>query len=211
VTYTLYGTRGSGSAAVEMALQACGVPWTAVEAASWRPGSAIAQLARVNPLLQIPTVQLPDGSVLTESAAILLHLALTFPERGLLPEGPAARAQALRGLVYIAANCYAAIGVVDFPARWTTEPAGSAHDAVREAARQRLFHGWNVFADSFAAQPYLSGEAPGALDFLAVVVSMWGEARRHIAASRPAFTAALERIQTHPRVQPVFRQHWPAK
>jgi GST-like protein len=206
MSYTLYGTRGSGSAAVEMAFRACGVAWTGVEAASWQPDSAIQQLSRVNPLLQVPTVQLPDGSVLTESAAILLHLALTFPEARLLPERSGAQAQALRGLVFIAANCYAAVGIVDFPARWTTQPA---HDAVRDAARQRLLRYWDIFADSFVAQPYLSGELPGALDFLALVVSMWCDARGHIAVSRPALAEALVRIASHERVRPTFRGHWP--
>lgn len=208
MSYILYGTRGSGSAAIEMALRACGVAWTGFTAASWQPGTAIEALARVNPLVQIPTLQLPDGAVLTESAAILLHLALTFPEAHLLPSDPAKRAQALRGLVFVAANCYAAIGVIDFPDRWTTAAEDAARNAVRNAAQQRLFHDWDVFADSFAAQPYLSGDVPGALDFLALVVSMWSKAREHISASRPALAAALQRIQEHERVQPVFRAHW---
>jgi glutathione S-transferase len=36
--------------------------------------SAQDELQRVNPLGQIPTLVAPDGSVLTESAAILIHL-----------------------------------------------------------------------------------------------------------------------------------------
>jgi GST-like protein len=192
-----------------MALRVCGVVWTAVEAASWRSDSAIEQLARINPLLQIPALQLPGGAVLTESAAILMHLALTFPAARLLPENPDDRAQAMRGLVFIAANCYAAVGIVDFPARWTTSADEAVQASVRAAARQRLFHYWDVFADAFAPQPYLSGEEPGALDFLAVAVSMWCDARAQIAVSRPALATALERIQRHERVQSTFREHWP--
>jgi hypothetical protein len=37
---------------------------------------------------------------------------------------------------------------------------------------------------------------------------MWCDARRHIAASRPALAAALQRIETHNKVQPTFREHW---
>jgi GST-like protein len=208
MTYILYGSRGSGSAAVEMALRACGIAWTAVEASSWQRTPATEQLARLNPLVQIPTVQLPDGTVITESAAILLHLALAAPQGRLLPESPSARSQALRGLVFIAANCYAAVGMVDFPERWTTASAESAREEVREASRRRLFECWDIFADTFAAQPYLSGDVPGALDFLAVVVSTWSRAREHIAASRPLLTEALQRIEAHERVQPIFHAHF---
>lgn len=208
MSYTLYGTKGSGSAAIEMALRACDVHWEQVEAASWKPKSAIEQLRRVNPLVQIPTIVLPDGTVLTESAAILIHLATAYPSASLLPETSSSRTQAIRGLIFIAANCYSAVSIVDFPSRWTVASAEAAHDDVRTAARRQLFHHWDIFADTFAADPYLSGTKPGALDYFAAVVSMWCKARDHIARSRPLFSETLERIETHHSVAPVFRQHW---
>lgn len=36
----------------------------------------------INPRGQIPALTLPDGTVVTESAAIVLHLADAFPEKG---------------------------------------------------------------------------------------------------------------------------------
>jgi GST-like protein len=205
--HTLYGSQGSGSAAIEMALRAAGLPYTVVRASTWEDDSAQAELRRVNPLGQIPTLVLPDGSVMTESAAILIHLGLTYA--GLLPAEPAARAQALRGLVYIAANCYSAISVGDYPERWTTASTKPAQAKVRAAARVQLHRSWDIFADSLAASPWLSGAQPGALDFMAVVVSRWSGARAHLAASRPDFHALLERVQAHPAVAPVWQAHWP--
>src|SRR5512143_3298350 len=120
--YTLYGSKGSGSAAIEAALVMTGAPYKLVSAASWDAGSAIEELRAVNPLVQVPTLLIADGTVLTESAAILIHLGLVHPGSGLLPEAPAARAAAIRGLVYIAANCYSAISVTDFPERWLVDP-----------------------------------------------------------------------------------------
>ena len=118
--------------------------------------------------------------------------------------------QALRGLVYIAANCYAAIGVIDFPERWCDEGDEAAHARIRAGARRRLHQCWDVFADEFAAEPYLAGAAPGALDLLAAVVSRWSGARAHLRQHRPAFHATLERIQAHPAVASVFARHWPS-
>src|SRR3569623_1643795 len=115
--YTLYGFKGSGSASVEMALRVLGVDYRIVNAAEWQPESNIDELRRVNPLGQIPTLVLPDGSVMTESAAILIHLGLTSKPGLLLPAGEAARAQAIRGLVYIPANCYSCITILDYPQR----------------------------------------------------------------------------------------------
>ena len=92
--YTLFGTRGSGSAAIEIALAACKRRFERVTASSWEPQSAQRELTRLNPMRQIPTLVLPDGSVLSESAAILIHLGLAHPASGLLPKAAAARAQA---------------------------------------------------------------------------------------------------------------------
>ena len=74
--YTLYGIDESGSCMIEIALQRCAVPWRRVDAASWAEGEGSDELARINPLKQVPTLVTPDGQVLTESAAILIHLGL---------------------------------------------------------------------------------------------------------------------------------------
>jgi len=206
--HTLYGSRGSGSAAIEIALKRCGIAFRIVRAATWEPDSALAQLERVNPLRQVPTLVLPDATVLSESAAILIHLGLTHPKGRLLPRDSAGRASAIRGLVFIAANCYAALGINDRPGRWTTATAKAAREQVRQGARRRLHRNWEIFADLFEARPYLGGKSPGALDFLAAVVSKWAGTRAHLAETRPKFLETIQRIEAHESVAPVFQAHW---
>ena len=208
--YTLFGFKGSGSAAVECALEMTGADFRIVEAASWAKNDALAELARVNPLQQIPTLQLPDGTVLTESAAILMHLGLAFPNSGLLPDDASERDLALRGLVYIAANCYSCISIVDYPERYTTMTDDASRAAVRAGATDRLHRHWDIFADMnpVGDTRFLGGDQPGALDLLAAVVSKWSGARAHVKASRPEFSALLERIDSHPAVALVLGRHW---
>lgn len=207
--YTLFGAKGSGAAAVEAALVLAQIPYRLVDAASWQPGPGLDELRQINPLAQVPTLHLPDGSVLTESAAILIELGLRLPASGLLPAHAAQRAQAIRGLVYIAANCYAAIGVIDYPERWCADGGDADHERIRSGARVRLHHLWDVCADTFPAQPFLSGARLGALDLLAAVVSKWSGARAHLATSRPQFSALLQTIERDPRVAAVFDRYWP--
>lgn len=207
--WTLFGSTGSGSAAVEIALVRCGVSFRVVRASTWEADSAQAELQRANPLGQIPTLQFDDGSVMTESAAILIQLGLMHPDSGLLPSDSAARAQALRGLVFIAANCYAAVGVIDYPERWCEGGSDAVHGQIRAGARSRLHRYWEIFADQFGAEPYLGGAQPGALDFLAAVVSRWSGARAHLHQARPQLLATLERVQDFPDAAPVFARHWP--
>ncbi len=209
---TLYGTKGSGSAAIEAALVRAGFAYTGVDAASWNPGPGRDALLQVNPLGQIPTLVLADGTVMTESAAILIHLGLCAAPGLLLPQEAGARARALRGLVYIAANCYAAIGVIDFPKRWIGSGDEAAAQRLRAGARKRLHALWRMFADTFPPDEggFLFGGEPGAADILAAVVSRWSGTRAHLQRRRPALHALVQRVEAHPRLKPVFDRHWGA-
>ncbi|MFG6460531.1 glutathione S-transferase [Roseateles sp. DXS20W] len=204
---TLFGCKGSGAAAIEAALARAGLAFTAVDAASWTPGPGLDELLRVNPLGQIPTLVLADGTVLTESAAILIHLGLTVPPGLLLPADASARARAVRGLVYIAANCYAAISVIDYPERWCEPCDDAMKECIRAGTRARLHLHWQTFADEFGIG--FDAGSPGALELLATVVSKWSGARAHLQAQRPAFHAQLLRVEQHPDVAAVFQRHWP--
>jgi GST-like protein len=190
-----------------MALRSARVEYELVRAATWEPKSSLQRLRQLNPLGQIPTLVLLDGTVLTESAAILIAVGLQYPQAGLLPSAPGARALAIRGLVFIAANCYAAVSVSDYPARWTTSRSRAAASQVRQAARHQLHRSWEIFADSFGGQLQPAADPPGALAFLAVVVSQWSGTRAHLKASRPAFFENLLRLEHHPRLARVLREH----
>ena len=209
--FFLYGSKGTGSASAEMGLRIAGFEYRVVNASSWEPGPGQDELRRVNPLAQIPTLALADGAVLTESAAILIHLGLVSAPGLLLPAGEAARAQAIRGLVFIPANCYSCITILDYPERFTSAQDKESLDAIRAGTRERLHKHWEIFADTFAgAGPFMNGEAPGALDVLAAVVSRWSGARAHLREQRPDFSKLLERIESHASVAPVFQAHWGA-
>ncbi len=74
--YRLYGRPGWGSVIAEAQLAWYGLPFEFDEVGDlFESGEARMRLAKVNPLAQIPTLVLPDGGVMTESAAITLHLA----------------------------------------------------------------------------------------------------------------------------------------
>jgi len=206
-----YSKRGSGAAAVHAPLEIVGAPYRLVETASWEPNAAFDELLAINPIGQVPTLKLPDGSVLSESVAILLALAERHPGSGLLPADRAAREQAIRGLVFIAANCYPCITIIDYPERFCADAGDdeAVKTRIRAGTRERLHKHWDLFADMFPARPYLSGADVGALDLYAAVVSKWSGARAHAAQERPEFHALLQRIEAHPKVAAVFTQHWP--
>ena len=160
----------------------------------------------INPLKQIPTLVTPDGQVLTESAAILIHLGLEYPDAELLAGN---RAQILRGLLYIAANCYSAIGIIDYPQRWLGDADEAAQAQLISGTRRYLHQAWVVFAEQFADQLFTPTDAPNALGIMAAAVSRWDEAREVLSRLAPGFALTLARVDADPVVAPVFARHWP--
>ncbi|CAN5349004.1 glutathione S-transferase [soil metagenome] len=206
---TLYGTKGSGVAAIEAALEMMGLVYRKVDACSWIESPGLTELRTVSAIAQVPTLAFEDGTVMTESAAILIELGLRHPEALMLSADPRLRAQQIRGLVYIGANCYAGIGILDYPDRWYPEPDQAVKDAMQVRGKARLHELWTIFADQFPATPWLSGERIGALDILAATVSRWSGTRPAMAQLRPAFHALLLRIEAEPVIAAVWNRHWP--
>ncbi|HEX6723457.1 MAG TPA: glutathione S-transferase N-terminal domain-containing protein, partial [Burkholderiaceae bacterium] len=130
--FTLHARPGWGSSIVELQLAWYGLPFR-VEDSGDLFDSAVARdkLRPLNPLTQVPVLVLPDGRMMTESAAITLHLA-DLAERDDLVPGAAAneRAAFLRWLVFIVANIYPTFTYADDPKRFVkTEGAGDGFRA----------------------------------------------------------------------------------
>lgn len=204
--YTLYGIDESGSCMIEIALQRCAVPWRRIDAASWAEGEGSDELLRINPLKQVPTLVTPEGEVLTESSAILIYLGLEYPNADLLAGN---RAQIIRGLVYIAANCYSAIGIIDYPQRWLGDVNETVQAQLVTGTRRYLHQAWVVFADQFAEQLFAPSGVPNALGLMAAAVSRWDEAREALNGLAPGFAQSLTQVDADPIVAPVFARHWP--
>ena len=68
--YRLYWTPTSGSFVVELMLREAGAPHETIQVEDRRAPDFLA----VNPLGKVPVLELPDGTVMTESAAMVLQL-----------------------------------------------------------------------------------------------------------------------------------------
>ncbi|HTW75799.1 MAG TPA: glutathione S-transferase N-terminal domain-containing protein [Steroidobacteraceae bacterium] len=133
--YTLFAVRGWGSALAEAMLALCEAPLRIEEVKGFdRPGAARDRLLCLNALAQLPTLLLPDGTVMTESAAIALLLAERHPQAELAPAaGSALRPTFLRRLVWIVANVYPTFTYGYYPERWVSADEQSLRLPARQA------------------------------------------------------------------------------
>lgn len=208
--YTLYTAKRSGAASVEVLLRALGLEVELKDATAWGDtrGPFFEELQSVNPLGQLPTLITPGGEVLTESVAILWTLLERHPSEWVPPLSTRNRAQCLRWMQFAASTVYTAVGVADYPLRWTTASDDASRKAVEEAAVMRMKLGWDVIAIEYKGNDFFLGERPYVCDIYLANLSKWWKMRDHLRAGHPAFCGLMERVDALPEVAPVWQQHW---
>jgi GST-like protein len=209
--YVLYTAKRSGAASVEVMMRALGLDFELKDATPWSdpPGPFFEELKQVNPLGQLPTLVTPGGEILTESVAVLWTLLERHPSAWIPAPSTRDRATCLRWMQFAAATVYGAVGVADYPARWTTARAPAARAAVERAAVARMKLGWDIVAREFPQKKgFLLGERPYACDIYLANLSRWWKMRDYLRQAHPSFAALMQRVEKLPEVAPVFERHW---
>lgn len=94
--------------APQILLQEVGVPYELVLVS--RLPAEVEALRRVSPAGKVPALVLADGTAMSESAAILIHLTIAHPAADLAPRaGTTAHARFLQWMVFLSANVYEAV------------------------------------------------------------------------------------------------------
>jgi GST-like protein len=209
--YMLYTAKRSGAASVEVMMRALGLDFELKDATPWSepPGPFFDELKQVNPLGQLPTLVTPGGEILTESVAVLWTLLERHPNEWIPAPSTKDRATCLRWMQFAAATIYAAVGVADYPARWTTSRSAAARSAVERAAVERMKLGWGIVAQAFPQERgFLLGERPYVCDVYLANLSRWWKMRDYLKQAHPSFAALMQRVDALAEVAPVFERHW---
>jgi GST-like protein len=210
VRYILYTGRRSGAASIEVMLGALGLDAELREAAPWTDpvGPYYDELKRFNPLAQLPTLVAPGGEILTESVAVLWTLLERHPSDWVPPPSTRERAACLRWMQFAASTIYTAVGIADYPERWTAASDEGGRAAVREAAVARMRLGWDIVAAAHRGGRFFLGERPAVCDVYFANLSRWWKMRDYLRARQPAFCDVMERVDALPEVAPVWARHW---
>ncbi|HVJ55093.1 MAG TPA: glutathione S-transferase family protein [Aliidongia sp.] len=206
--HTLLARAGWGSAIIEAALELSGQPYRC-EIIDGAPGEKEREkLLALNPLGQLPTLLLPDGTVMTESAAMILHLADFTPASELAPPaGAPERAAFLRWLIFLVAAVYPTFTYGDDPSRYhVDEPAQKALRAATDAQREEL---WRQ-VEAAAQAPWFLGTRFSAIDLYIWTMTRWRPRRGWFAAECPKLSAIAVEMDRDPRLAGIMARNWPA-
>jgi GST-like protein len=198
--WRVIGTRGCGSVLVEAALVLAELAYEREEVDYTRPGPARDRLLAVNPLGQVPTVIMPDGSVMTETAAIALHIDELVPAAGLFPApGDPLRREALRWLMFLIAAVYPTFTYGDEPDKWVGEAGPLLGDAT-SAHRQEL---WRQ-VEAAARAPWFLGARFSMLDVYVAAMTRWRPRRAWFAEHCPKLAAIATALDAEPRLRALW-------
>jgi glutathione S-transferase len=202
--YKLYGRPGSGSFAVQVALEEAGAAYERI----WvgREAAEVERFRAINPTGRVPALVLPDGTVMFESAAMLIHLATVHPAAALAPrDGTPAHATFLQWMVFLSANVYEAALRMYYSARYSARGDADA-EAIREQGTADFCGHLALISQGLA--PYvLGGEYSIADTYLYMLASWYPGEKSELYSRAPRLEAHSRQIAGRPAVAKVDAEH----
>ena len=202
--YKLYGRPGSGSLAVQVALEEVGARYERI----WvgREPSDVARFRVINPTGRVPALALPDGTVMFESAAMLIHLALSHPPSNLAPPpGTSRHALFLQWMVFLSANVYEAALRMYYSDRYSSRGEADAETIRKKGTEDFCSH---LALISQGLGPYVLGADYSIADvYLYMLASWYSGERSELYARVPKLRAHAQLLSARPAVAKVDADH----
>jgi len=205
--YRLYWALYSGAFPVEVMLEKAGVPFEGIKLNLYEQDSHREDFLKLNPRGQVPTLLLPDGTVMTESVACCLYLGDKHPESGLMPPvGDPIRPTLLRWLIFAATQIYEDDLRIYYPERYTSEAKGEP--AVATSAMGAFDEHFAMVVDALFQEGPTA--FPGRLTILDVYLAMlatWLEDGAHHFKKHPALGRLVEAVLADPVIARVWKRY----
>jgi glutathione S-transferase len=204
--YQLYGRENTGSMVVEAVLEETAAPYELINVERDGSGRPPQDYLRINPLGQVPSLKLPDGSIMTESAAIAIYLADKHSAAKLSPPlASALRSPFLRWMIYLAANVYMSDLRICYCGRYTTEPDEAA--GVKSAAVAAMAREWEVYANALGSKAFTLGDSFSVVDIYAAMLATWNLDVPAFFRNHQNVKALYDRVVARPAVARVWKRH----
>jgi len=149
---------------------------------------------RINPKGYVPALELDDGRVLTENAAMVQYIADLRPEAGLAPRnGTFERVRLQEWLVFIATELHKGLAPFFSP---------KASDEYKEAVKDKLDMRFGFLSAALEDRPWLLGEDFTVADGYALyAIRTWEKMVKVDLARWPTLSAYRRRIEARPAVR----------
>ncbi|MEQ1522597.1 MAG: glutathione S-transferase family protein [Aestuariivirga sp.] len=204
--FKLYARPSSGSAAVEALLAECGAAFEIIDILRGPDGTVPRSYLQINPRGEVPTLRLPDNSIMTESAAMMIYLADLHPAAGLAPSVTAPlRGRYLRWMLFFATGVYMADLRMYFPARHSTD--ASHADAIKAKAIEDMERDYDIFAEALGEGPFILGQSMSAADIYAAMLLSWAPDVAQLFARHGNIKRLYDLVAARPKIAKVWARN----
>jgi glutathione S-transferase len=187
----LYGYRNGRTLRAMWALEEVGAAYDYVEVDVMHGQGREPWFLKINPAGKVPVLD-DNGTIITESAAVCMHIAEKYPESRLLPPpGTVERTQCYKWMSYILTELEAPL--------WTIAkhrfglPKEYRVPAVIDTATWEFGVAVKVLAAGLGHRPFLVGDTFAVADILAGHTLMWAKSAR-LALGGDALDAYLQKL-----------------
>jgi glutathione S-transferase/GST-like protein len=204
--YKLFWAKSMGSMAPEVLFEEIGAEYEKIAVDIEKEENRSAEFLAVNPTGQVPALILPDGTVMTESAAMVLHITDRHPEAKLAPPaGSPESARFQRWLIFMATTIYTTDQRLYYADRITTDAAGTA--GIEAAARADMDRCFALVNDALDPGPYLLGETYSAADVYLWMLAKWHPDDEQLFAANPRIAKLMDLVEARPSVAKVWAEN----
>ncbi|SFS90933.1 glutathione S-transferase [Sulfitobacter marinus] len=162
---TLYYAPGTISIAVALTLEEAGLPYEAVKVDFKSAEQTLPDYLAINAKGRVPALVLSDGTVLTETGALLEYIADVAPSAGLIPTDSTLAAHMRSAMYYLASTMHVAHAHKMRGSRWASQKSSfddmtamvpQTMAACASYVETHLLRGDSVLGQNFSiADPYL--------------------------------------------------------
>ena len=193
----LYYTPGACSQAPHIVIHELGLPYEAVKVdlgTHTLPDGS--DYRAINPKGYVPTLELDDGTRITEASVIMQYLADQKPARVAAKFGSMERWKLMEWLAFISTEVHKGFGPL-----WNPKTPAD----VRERTVQALGNRFGLIAQTLGKQPYLTGQEFTIADAYLFVVLNWSGLHKVDLTPWPALQQFQARVAARPAVQATLK------
>jgi glutathione S-transferase len=158
---------------------------------------------RINARGQVPVLD-ADGTLITESVAVLTYIGRHFPDAGLLPPDAAEQAQCLSLMTWIASQVDSVFRRMSRPERIVTDEAARA--AVKQDATEAYWSKCKEIDAVLTDRTWMLGTRYSVCDPYALVYYGWAARFGLPVMSLAGYTALKQRLLERPAVRRVLER-----
>ena len=150
----LYYSPGACSMASHIAIEETGAEYEAKPVLLAKGEQLTPEYRKINPRGKVPALEV-DGEILTENVDIMSFLGDRFPDAGLIPRDPMARARCLSLMAWMSNSVHPCFTHIRRPERFSADPA--SHAQIQDMGRKSFWAACQEIDGLLAQKAWLLG------------------------------------------------------